>query len=324
MSTGEGVVSTDDFDLRCMEHFEDCVPASPGESVQLDRESLNDSNGWHVVMPLYPTAMTTDEGVTPPDDFNLRCTEFFKDYVPASPGENVQLDRESLDDSNGLNVVMPPYPTAMSTGAAPPDDFDLRCMENFDDCIPASPGKSIQLDHEEDEFPDDFDGRHAVMPLVRYFRGIPFERGRRYLSDVLTIRDNDHRLQLGRWLFKAAQKYKGLLFLYVQEDDRVHVVHDCPSSSNYYCRCRWKQEYNVRRALHEQADRQRAILISALTERDLEDVLSYYLFSKRKYNPKIWMRGTLNRLPFTRYRPRASVERKAKGRKKYQRVATRL
>lgn len=84
-----------------------------------------------------------------------------------------------------------------------------------------------------------------LQPLVgRYIRGVVRQNipsTRRYLSDVVLVDSPEERRRLRGWLSGCGPSYPGGLFIWVDEGDHFHIVHDCPWS-NGSCRCKWHQE----------------------------------------------------------------------------------
>lgn len=84
-----------------------------------------------------------------------------------------------------------------------------------------------------------------LQPLVgRYIRGITRQNipsTRRYISDVVLVDSPEERRRLRGWLSGCGPSYPGGLFIWVDEGDHFHIVHDCPWS-NGSCRCKWHQE----------------------------------------------------------------------------------
>lgn len=138
--------------------------------------------------------------------------------------------------------------------------------------------------------------RLIVRPFVRSIMGSPFSQHKRYLSDVISINSHKERIELGEWLYATGASSNPEFYLYVQEDDHIHVIHVC-SYSNGSCRCRWRQANVVRRNLRPRLHRHRNIFASVLGVRDWENVLIYFIVQKRIFNPKIWIRGRLQGLP---------------------------
>ena len=95
-------------------------------------------------------------------------------------------------------------------------------------------------------FPEDYASvEEQLQALVgRYVRGVARQNipaPRRYLSDVILVRSPDDRRRLRRWLSSCGPTYPGGFFIWVDEGDHFHVVHDCPWS-NGSCRCQWIKE----------------------------------------------------------------------------------
>lgn len=107
-------------------------------------------------------------------------------------------------------------------------------------------GNALRLREIRQYHPEDYQNLEAELQTLvgRYVRRITQQNipsTRRYLSDVILVRSSGDRGRLRRWLSECGSTYPGGLYLWVDEGDHFHVVHDCPWS-NGSCRCRWRQE----------------------------------------------------------------------------------
>lgn len=94
--------------------------------------------------------------------------------------------------------------------------------------------------------PEDYKDLEEQLQAVvgRYVRRIAQQNipsTRRYLSDVILVHSPSDRGRLRGWLSECGSAFPGGFFIWVDEGDHFHVVHDCPWS-NGSCRCRWRQE----------------------------------------------------------------------------------
>lgn len=117
-----------------------------------------------------------------------------------------------------------------------------------------------------------------------------FSPTKKYISQVLSVRDDGHRKRVLRTLRDGLVAYPGQLFIWTDEGDHIHVIHDCPNS-NGQCRCRVLKgedfRFNVRSSLR------RSKFISELDEIDWINVLLYFLVSKWPCQSQIWIGGRL-------------------------------
>lgn len=131
----------------------------------------------------------------------------------------------------------------------------------------------------------------------RYLRAIgrqKFEATKKYISNVILIRDDQHRGRVLDRFREGPLRYPGKLFIWVNEGDHIHVIHDCPQS-NGTCRCKILQGDDFRGPVRSTLRRKR--FIDELDEIDWINVLLYFIVSKWSCHPKIWIGGRLQGSP---------------------------
>lgn len=116
---------------------------------------------------------------------------------------------------------------------------------------------------------------------------------KKYISQVLPCRDQQHHDRILRKVREGAGEYFGKLFLWVDEGDHFHIVHDCPYS-NGSCRCRVFKDEIFRGAFRAPLRGTRNI--GNFDKIDWFNVLIYFLLSKWKSPKEIWINGELQRL----------------------------
>ena len=131
----------------------------------------------------------------------------------------------------------------------------------------------------------------------RYTRAIArqsFQTTRRYLSEVVLIRDVRQRDRLIEWFTKCGPDYPGGLFIWVDEGDHIHTIHDCPFSGGT-CRCRFTKTQDFRRPVREPMRRLR--FIRELDEIDWQNVFLYFIVQKRESRSQVWVGGRIQGFP---------------------------
>lgn len=129
----------------------------------------------------------------------------------------------------------------------------------------------------------------------RYVRAVmreSFSNTRRYMSLVIPYRDDQHRERMVQRLADTAIGYPGRILLYVDEGDHIHIVHDCPYS-NGQCRCYFQKTPDFRGPLR--GPMRQCKYISDLDRIDWTNVFLYFVVSKWKRNPQVWIGGRLQR-----------------------------
>lgn len=104
-----------------------------------------------------------------------------------------------------------------------------------------------------------------------------FTPTRRYLSNIVLPRDSDHHARIIRILKDQTLDFPGKFFIWTDEGDHVHIVHDCAYPGGQ-CRCRIMQNQDIRGAL--QKPLRRIKFVSELDAIDWANVLIYFGVSK--------------------------------------------
>lgn len=115
---------------------------------------------------------------------------------------------------------------------------------------------------------------------------------RRYLSNVVLIRDSRHHGEVVRILRNEVVNHPGKFFIWTDEGDHIHVVHDCAYPGGQ-CRCKIFQHDVIRGSL--QKPLRRIKYASDLDKTDWENVLIYFGLSKWPSEHQIWIGGRLQR-----------------------------
>lgn len=149
----------------------------------------------------------------------------------------------------------------------------------------------------KERFPEDFKQLESELQGVvgRYMSAIDrqkFESTKKYISQVLPIRDNGHRIRILKRLREELLGYPGKFFLWTDEGDHIHLVHDC-SYSNGTCRCRIFKSEDFRFPVRSPMRRLRSI--QELDTIDWQNVLLYFIMSKWPRESQIWIGGRIQR-----------------------------
>lgn len=135
-------------------------------------------------------------------------------------------------------------------------------------------------------------------PLVgRYVRSVLRQNiapTRRYLSDVIIVHGPEERRRVRGWLASNGSTFPGGLFLWVDEGNHFHVVHDCPYS-NGQCRCRWRKEALIHRLIRRTLRKPK--FISELRDYDWYNIFLYFCLSKWESRQEVWIGRILQRVP---------------------------
>lgn len=121
-----------------------------------------------------------------------------------------------------------------------------------------------------------------------------FAPTKKYVSTVLRFRDSEHRQQVLRRLRERVIGYVGDIFIWTDEGDHIHFVHDCPLS-NGSCRCGVFKDECFRGTFRSNLRGTR--YINELDTIDWINVLLYFAYSKWPCTSQIWTRGRLRRSP---------------------------
>lgn len=172
------------------------------------------------------------------------------------------------------------------------DSFDGKC-EHF---IGGSEfNEPLRLRRLKEKSPEDFQQLEDKLEGVvgRYLGSISrqkFEVAKKYISQVLPVRDDHHRRRILKRLRSELVGYPGKLFLWTDEGDHFHFVHDC-SYSNGTCRCRIFKGEEFRFPIRCPLRRTRGI--HELDRIDWTNVLLYFIMSKWPSESQIWIGGRL-------------------------------
>lgn len=138
--------------------------------------------------------------------------------------------------------------------------------------------------------------KEVVGPLLGTIPIGSFGPTKKYLSQVLRYDDGKHRTQVLRRLRDGVLKYPGQIFIWTDEGDHIHLVHDCPCS-NGSCRCGIFKGEEFRGTFRTNLRGSR--FINELDTIDWINVLLYFVYSKWPCESQIWTRGRLRRSPST-------------------------
>lgn len=158
---------------------------------------------------------------------------------------------------------------------------------------------SLRLREIRDKHPEGYEilERELSSLVGKYVRGILRQNiplTKRYVSDVIPVPVPEQRGRVRRWLASKGSTYPGGLYLWVDEGDHFHVIHDC-AYSNGSCRCAWSQEAIIRRNVRRPLRRTK--WISELDAIDWYNIFLYFALQKWQTRPEIWIGGTLQRSP---------------------------
>ena len=177
-------------------------------------------------------------------------------------------------------------------------------METVNDECPHFSGGSefdvpIRIRYIQRKYAEDYKIMDDELQEVvgRYTRAIArqsFQTTRRYLSEVVLIRDVGQRRRLIEWFTKCGPDYPGGLFIWVDEGDHIHTIHDCPFSGGT-CRCRFTKTQDFRRPVREPMRRLR--FIRELDEIDWQNVFLYFIVQKRESRSQVWVGGRIQGSP---------------------------
>ncbi|GBO20013.1 hypothetical protein AVEN_274499-1 [Araneus ventricosus] len=121
---------------------------------------------------------------------------------------------------------------------------------------------------------------HDILgePLIAVFR-TTWSPTRRYKSDVIVLGHGYRSSEIFSWLKGNADDYPGQIFGFIEEEDHIHVIHDCPWS-NRSCRCSWTQHPGIRDGLKKSLRRPQ--FIRELDFVSWAYILLYFFVCKRE------------------------------------------
>lgn len=121
-----------------------------------------------------------------------------------------------------------------------------------------------------------------------------FRPTKKYISQTVFYRSNEHRRRVCERLRNEAIDYPGTILIWVDEESHLHYVHDCPFS-NGQCRCRLFKGDDFRKPIRNPLRRLKAI--DELDEIDWTNVLLYFIMSKWPCESQVWIGGRLQGSP---------------------------
>lgn len=121
-----------------------------------------------------------------------------------------------------------------------------------------------------------------------------FTPTKKYISTVLPIRDTGHSKRVLQQLRNGLLKYPGELFIWCDEGNHYHFVHDCPCS-NGSCRCSIFKGEEFRGLFRNNLRGTR--FINELDWIDWVNIILYFIHSKWPAPSEVWTRGRLRRSP---------------------------
>lgn len=175
--------------------------------------------------------------------------------------------------------------------------------ESYSECERFNGGNeltgSLRLREIRDKYPESYEilERELSQLVGKYVRGVLRQNiplTKRYISDVIPVPIPEQRRGVRRWLASKGSTYPGGLYMWVDEGDHFHVIHDCPYS-NGSCRCAWSQEAVIRRNVRRPLRRNK--WISELDAIDWYNIFLYFALQKWESRPEIRIGGTLQRSP---------------------------
>lgn len=203
-------------------------------------------------------------------DFNA----FLKEYLGDVEGTELGNEQPTGSSSSGTSNVL---------------------ETSVDECSHFSGGSEfdipVRIRYIQRNYPETYQVLDAELQEVvgRYTRAVArqnFQTTRRYLSEVILVRDVGQRRRLIQWFTKCGPDYPGRLFIWVDEGDHIHVIHDCPYSGGQ-CRCRITQTQDFRRPVRDPM--RRIKFISELDEIDWQNVFLYFIVQKRESRSQVWI-----------------------------------
>lgn len=197
----------------------------------------------------------------------------------------------TFDDlTESVDVVgIGPSPTAAELG-----NSSERCEHYFGGSAYSDP---LRLRYIGRKYPEDYKQLevllqglvgHQLSAIARQ----NFSPTRRYLSNIILVRDRDHHAACLRLLKTQVVDFPGKFFCWTDEGDHIHVVHDCAYPGGQ-CRCRIMQHQEIRGSL--QKPLRRIKYMSEIDPTDWANVLLYFGVSKWPSPSQTWIGGRLQR-----------------------------
>lgn len=157
----------------------------------------------------------------------------------------------------------------------------------------------LRLRYIERKYPEDYKQLEILLQglvgnQVQAIARQHFSATRRYLSNIVLVRSSEHHREILRTLREQVIDFPGKLFIWTDEGDHIHIVHDCAYPGGQ-CRCRIMQGTEIRGSL--QKPLRRIKYISELEPTDWANVLIYFGVSKWPSASQTWIGGRLQRSP---------------------------
>lgn len=204
---------------------------------------------------------------------------------------------------DGANQPQPDFATLVepdgqqaSTSAAELVTASERCEHYFGG---AGYNDPLRLRYIERESPEDYQELGDILQglvgnQVAALGRQNFGPTRRYLSNIVLIRSAEQHREVIRILRGQVLDHPGKFFIWTDEGDHVHIVHDCAYPSGQ-CRCRILQHEVIRGSL--QKPLRRIKYATELDKTDWTNVLLYFGVSKWPSQSQVWIGGRLQRSP---------------------------
>jgi len=206
--------------------------------------------------------------------------------------ENGAASRSGVDNT----TIMEPIRGETESGSEQLDTSSEQCIHFTGGSEFNEP---LRLRRTKERSPERFQQLERELQSLagHIIRTIPqgkFASTKKYLSQVLRFRDGEHRKQVLGRLAAGIPRYPGDLFIWTDEIDHIHFVHDCPLS-NGSCRCGVFKDECFRGTFRSNLRGSR--YINELDSIDWYNVLLYFIYSKWPSSSQIWTRGRLRRSP---------------------------
>ena len=171
-----------------------------------------------------------------------------------------------------------------------------KCEHYFGGAAYSDP---LRLRYISRKYPEDYEElgnqlQRLVGNQVSAITRQQFSPTRRYLSNIVLIRDVEHHRGVIRILKQHVVDFPGKFFIWTDEGDHVHIVHDCAYPGGQ-CRCRIMQHQDIRGSL--QKPLRRIKYVAELDETDWANVLLYFTVCKWPSASQAWIGGRLQRSP---------------------------
>lgn len=175
-----------------------------------------------------------------------------------------------------------------------------RCVERCAHFIGGSEfDESLRLRYIKKRYPESYQElaselQEVVGAELRAINRQKFKPTKKYISQTVFYRNEEHRRRVCTRLRDEAIDYPGALLLWVDEESHLHYVHDCPHS-NGQCRCRIFKGDDFRKPIRNPLRRLKPI--DELDEIDWTNVFLYFILSKWPCESQVWIGGRLQGFP---------------------------